>query len=255
MRPGEFYQAPADVPDRLAESMEEPGVLAGFSAVHNLPEIVAEWPVKSGYVYCPLRVRLNHDRVHRQVHASGEFQNVRPIGSGGGPFKAEPWGHMTPYKTGLSYKGASFQLGTTDEGLHKPSTSGARLWMSGPDSLVVEAFNKVVRLLPQDTFDDADMNYAQCRLANGQLVPWAAQSNERVHITLGLAFPSKWVAMSVEGQAKAIQAKQVRSSLLLLPLLLLLLLLPTTYDFLFSTYYLEQLLTSYYVFLTSPSCP
>ena len=49
------YQAPADVSDRLVEAIDEPGVLAGFSAVHNLPHIVAEWRVKSGYVYCPRR--------------------------------------------------------------------------------------------------------------------------------------------------------------------------------------------------------
>ena len=208
VRPGELYQAPADVSDRLVEAIEEPGVLAGFSAVHNLPDIVAAWRVTSGYVYCPLRVRLDHDRVHRQVHASGEFQSVRPIGSGGGPFKEEPWGHMTPYKTGFSYKGMSgFQLGTTDEGSNKPSSSGARLWMSGPEMLVAEAFCKVVRLLPQDSFDDRDTNYAQCRLTDGKLVRWAAMSDERVHNTLGLPFASTWATMPLKEQVKAIRAK------------------------------------------------
>merc|ERR1712026_227548 len=97
IRSGEHYKAPADEPDRLVEAIEEPGVLAGSSAVHNLPDIQIKRDGSDGYVYCPLRVRIDQDRVHRQVHACGLFDYVRPIGSGRGPFTEHPWRHMAPY--------------------------------------------------------------------------------------------------------------------------------------------------------------
>ena len=56
------------------------------------------------YVYCPLRVRMDQDRVHRQIHACGRFESVQPIGSGSGPFKEYPWKHMAPYKTGFLWQ-------------------------------------------------------------------------------------------------------------------------------------------------------
>ena len=52
--PGEYYKAPHDEPDRLVEAIEEPGVLAGTSAIHNLPNIHGEWEdIVGGCVYCP----------------------------------------------------------------------------------------------------------------------------------------------------------------------------------------------------------
>ena len=54
VRPGEYYKAPHDEPDRLVEAIEEPGVLAGTSAIHNLPNIHGEWEdIVGGCVYCP----------------------------------------------------------------------------------------------------------------------------------------------------------------------------------------------------------
>ena len=80
---------------------------------HKLPDIHLELESTSGYVYCPLRVREDQDRVHQQVHACGLFADVRPIGSGGGTFKEHPWRHMEPYKTCFTWQVREFQLGTT----------------------------------------------------------------------------------------------------------------------------------------------
>ena len=99
VKQGEMYKSPADpFGPTLARAIEEPGVFAGFSARHNLPVISGDWPNKSGYVWCPLRNRVDLDRVHRQIATSGEFQDVHPLGSGGGPFKENPWGHMNPFQ-------------------------------------------------------------------------------------------------------------------------------------------------------------
>ena len=81
------------------------------------------------------------------------------------------------------------------------------MWMSGPSKLLAEAFSKVVRLLPQNSFDDRDTNCANCRLTDGTLVRWAAMSDESVHKTLGLPAASTWGTMPVKEQAKAIRAK------------------------------------------------
>ena len=41
VRPREYYKAPHDVIDMISEAIEEPGVLEGSSAIHNLPNIHA----------------------------------------------------------------------------------------------------------------------------------------------------------------------------------------------------------------------
>ena len=88
----------------------------------------------------PLRNRVDLDRVHRQIATSGEFEDVRPHGSGGGPFKENPWGHMNPYQSAFKWRSQPFMCGITDEGKHMPSSSGARLYLRGPDKLVEECF-------------------------------------------------------------------------------------------------------------------
>ena len=61
------------------------------NGVHNLPNIQIRRDGIDSYVHCPLKVRMDQDRVHWQVHACGIFEKVRPIGSGSGPFKQYPW--------------------------------------------------------------------------------------------------------------------------------------------------------------------
>ena len=216
IRTGELYMAPADESasaSLFSKAIEEPGVFAGFSAVHNLPNIEADWPVKSGYTWCPLRVRMDLDRVYRMVVASGSFTNVRPYGSGGGPFKEKPWEHMSPYKIAMEWRGASFQVGITDEGRHKTSSSGARLWISGKETLVSECFSEVVRLLPQSDFDDSDDNHGQCILTDGQKVKWCSMSEERVMEALGLPEANVMAQMTLQQQSKAAHVLLPRVSL------------------------------------------
>ena len=108
---GELYNSPVDPSaPSLTQAIEEPGVFAGFSAKHNLPDITGSWGSTKGYVWCPLRERVDLDYVHRQIAMSGLFENVRPRGSGGGPFKKTPWNHMTPYKSAFEWKGPRFLL-------------------------------------------------------------------------------------------------------------------------------------------------
>ena len=149
---------------------------------------------------------MDQECVHWQVSACGLFDYVRPIGSGGGPFKEYPWRHMAPYKTGFKWRGKEFQLGTTDDisANPKPSTSGARLYMTGPEKLVHECFSIVMGLLPQSDFDDRNNNHAVCRLADGRNIKWGYMSDERVHEELGLPVPGAWAKMSAEECAQAI---------------------------------------------------
>ena len=92
---------------------------------------------------------------------------------------------MAPYKTGFRWRGKEFQLGTTDVGKDKLSTSGARLYMTGPEDLVHRCFSIVVGLLPQRDFDDSDNNHVVCRLANGKDIKWGYVSDARVYDELG----------------------------------------------------------------------
>ena len=147
---------------------------------------------------------MDQDRVHRQIYACMRFERVRPLGSGGGAYKQYPWRHMAPYRTGFSWEGKSFQVGTTDEEGGKPSTSGARLYMTGPEKLVHECFSIVVGLLPQSDFDDRNNNHAVCRLADGRNIKWGYMSDERAHEELGLLVPGAWAKMSAEECAQAI---------------------------------------------------
>ena len=84
----------------------------------------------------PLAVRIDLDRVRRLLHQSKQFSDVRPVGSGGGPYKDNPWKHMAPYRCGLSLHGVEFAVGITGEGApDKPSSSGARLFATaGPNA-------------------------------------------------------------------------------------------------------------------------
>ena len=118
---------------------------AGFSAKPNLPVIEGAWGGKSGYMWCPLRNRVDLDRVRRQIAMSGLFQNVRPLGSGGGPFKEKkPWGHMNPFQSSFKWQGQTISCGITDEGKGRLSTSGARLYVRGPEQMVDDCCNLVV---------------------------------------------------------------------------------------------------------------
>ena len=108
---------------------------------------------------------------------------------------------MTPYKIAMEWRGGSFQVGITDEGPHKTSSSGARLWMSGKAALVSECFSEVVRLLPQSDFDDADENVGQCVLTDGQTVKWCSMSEEKVKETLGLPEANVMAQMTLKQQS------------------------------------------------------
>ena len=86
MKIGELYKSPADPhADLIWRAIEEPGVLAGFSAMRNLPKICGSFAAESGYVWVPLRIRVDLDRVHCQLVGSRSFTEVRPEGSGSGP--------------------------------------------------------------------------------------------------------------------------------------------------------------------------
>ena len=109
--------------------------------------------------------------------------------------------------------GKEFQLGTTNEELEnkKQSTSGARLWMSGPAKLVDECFSLVMRLLPQSNFDDADDNHAVCLLTDGRYIKWSYMSDERVRGELDLPLPGVWTKMSVKECVQAITVASRRA--------------------------------------------
>ena len=141
---------------------------------------------------------MDLDRVYRMMSVSSSFTDVRPMGSGGGPFKERPWEHMTPYKIAMEWGGGTFQVGITDEGPHKASSSGARLWMSGTAALVPACFSQVVRLLPQSDFDDAPENHGKTKLSDGQLVKWCAMSEEQVREALGLPTAAAMAKMSLQ---------------------------------------------------------
>ena len=149
---------------------------------------------------------MDQDHVHWQISACGLFDHVHPVGSGRGAYKERPWLHMAPYKTGFKWRGKAFQLGTTDEisANPKPSTSGARLYMTGPEKLVHECFSIVMGLLPQSVFDDRNNNHAACRLADGRNIKWGYMSDERVHEELGLPLPGAWAKMSAVECVQAI---------------------------------------------------
>ena len=99
-------------------------------------------------------------------------------------------------------------MGTTNEEREnkKPSTSGARLYMTGPEKLVHECFSIVVGLLPQSDFDDSNNNRAVCRLANGIDIRWGYMSDARVYDELGLPSPGVWAKMPVDERVQAITA-------------------------------------------------
>ena len=147
---------------------------------------------------------MDQDRVHWQIHAFGLFEYVRPVGSGRGAHKEHPWRHMSPYKTAFAWKAREFRVGTTDEEGDKPSTSGARLYMTGPEKLVHECFSIVVGLLPQSDFDDRNNNHAVCCLADGRNIKWGYMSDARVCDELGLPRPGVWAKMSVDECVQAI---------------------------------------------------
>ena len=94
MKEGELYKSPADPhADLIVRALEEPGVLAGYSATQNLPNICGSFSAESGYVWAPLRTRVDLDRVHRQLVASRSFTEVKPHGrsTGGlGPTRTTP---------------------------------------------------------------------------------------------------------------------------------------------------------------------
>ena len=115
---------------------------------------------------------------------------------------------MAPYKTGFKWRGKEFQLGTTDEisANPKPSTSGARLYMTGPEKLVHECFSIVMGLLPQSDFDDRNNNHAVCCLADGRNIKWGYMSDARVYDELGLPSPGVWAKMLMDERVQAITA-------------------------------------------------
>ena len=154
---------------------------------------------------------MDQHRVHRQIHACERFDRVRPIGAGGGAYKEYPWRHMAPYRTGFSWQGKSFQVGTTDEENDKPSTSGARLYMTGLEKLVHRCFSIVVGLLPQSDFDDRDNNHAVCHLADGRNIKWGCMPDAHVYDELGLPSPGLWAKMLVDERVQAITTASRRA--------------------------------------------
>lgn len=213
---GQLYPGPADPHMKLLQqSVEEPGVLAGSSAKFNLPNIkCTSWQIVGGYIWIPLARRVDLDRVHRQIIACGLFRDVRPVGSAGGPFKERPWGHMTPYKTQFKYKGGTYQCGVTDDGSRdKPSSSGARLYLTGPHKEVGSTFNIIVSLCPQADFDGGIHNPAQAQLSDGRFVPYAAMSEEQVLKELALVSVTRWPwnKLTLEQKAQAIQVASAQA--------------------------------------------
>jgi len=195
-------------------------VFAGFSANHNLPDITGSWGSTKGYVWCPLRERVDLDYVHRQIAMSGLFQNVRPRGSGGGPFKKTPWNHMTPYKSAFEWKGHAFSCGITDEGRTKASSSGGRLYMQREckledsnckgDRELENCFNLVLGLLPQQDLADSDYNRAFCTLKYGRRIRWAAMSHDAVFYELGLRSQVYWQNLSTKKKSEAVLQQQLQ---------------------------------------------
>ena len=86
----------------------------------------------------------------------------------------------------------------------KPSTSGARLYMTGPEKLVHECFSIVKGVLPQSDFDDRNNNHAVCCSADGRNIKWGYMSDARVCDELGLPRPGVWAKMSVDECVQAI---------------------------------------------------
>ena len=111
---------------------------------------------------------------------------------------------MPPYKTAFAWKAREFRVGTTDEEGDKPSTSGARLYMIGPEKLVHECFSIVKGVLPQSDFDDRNNNHAVCCLADGRNIKWGYMSDARVCDELGLPRPGVGAKMSVDECVQAI---------------------------------------------------
>jgi hypothetical protein len=67
------------------------------------------------------------------------------------------------------------------------------LYLRGPDKLVEECFNVVLRLLPQQDFDDdAESNFAVCTLQDGRRIRRAAMTHEAVLAELGLPDHGAW---------------------------------------------------------------
>ena len=117
--PGESYNAPNDPwLEVQRRACEEPGVLAGFSHVDNLPILKAAMPLKgsqahgvfSGYVYVPLVQRVDMDRIFRAVKDSAILYKVYPYGTGGKGgtveqiYKVSPWSHLNCYKLRAKFK-------------------------------------------------------------------------------------------------------------------------------------------------------
>ena len=109
--PGEKYKAPKDDwLERQRLATEEPGVLAGFSHVKNLPKLTGTLPLRgvselglhTGYVFVPLVRRVDLDRVYRATRESGFFHRVYPYGTGkkGAEtvYKERPWSHLNCYQ-------------------------------------------------------------------------------------------------------------------------------------------------------------
>ena len=114
---------------------------------------------------------------------------------------------MNPYQTAFKWRSQPFICGITHEGKHKPSSSGARLYLRGPDKLVEECFNVVLRLLPQQDFDDdAESNFAVCTLQDGRRIRWAAMTHEAVLAELGLPDQGAWQKLTTQQKSKADRA-------------------------------------------------
>jgi hypothetical protein len=83
---GDHYAAPAD--DvlrqlRCGTDSELHGFLAGSSVVMNLPKLkyLLDNKSDSNYAWAPLARRLDIDRVHGNIKASGRFLKVVPFGT------------------------------------------------------------------------------------------------------------------------------------------------------------------------------
>ena len=109
--PGEMYKAPSDDwLERQRRAREEPGLLAGFSHVTNLPKLTGTLPLRgtseqglhTGYVFVPLVRRVDMDRVYRAARESGLFYHVYPYGTGKNNaekvYKETPWSHLNCYQ-------------------------------------------------------------------------------------------------------------------------------------------------------------
>ena len=146
VKEGELYKSPADPhADLIVRALEEPGVLAGYSANRKLPRLQrSSFGVASGYVWVPLRIRVDLDRVHRQLVASRSFTDVQPLGSCEGPYKEDPWGHMTPFVSGFFFGGSCFRVSITDEGSDNKSSSGSRLFAQGDNDFHILVYGLAI---------------------------------------------------------------------------------------------------------------